>query len=168
MKWFIVHLEHTRAVRMGRSSLGACSSVQHLRAPSMGRREDQLVLPCEVAGGSLSKGVSLTGTWVEASAAGLGGGTWGCSCPLGQGTAHNLREATWFSRPGLLWFLQPRLGTLPDQRPLQFGFKKQSVTWQRGRRREMGLRRLRLHCPLGNGVVLMAAGAPHLGSQRSL
>lgn len=101
-----------------------------VRAPSMGRREDQLNLPCEVAGGSLSKGVSLSGTWVEASAAGLRGWHMGLQLPfLGKGTAHNLREATWFSRPSLLWFLQPWLGTLPGQRPLQFGFKKQSVTW---------------------------------------
>lgn len=74
----------------------------------------------------------------KASAAGLGGGTWGCSCPSGQGTAHDLREATWFSRPGLLWFLQPRLGPLPGQRLLQFGFKKQSMTWQRDKRGKWG------------------------------
>lgn len=82
LKWFIVHFEHTRAVRRAGPAWEPAPSVQHLRAPSMGRREDQLVLPCEVAGGSLSKGVSLSGTSVEASAAGLGGSTWGCSCPF--------------------------------------------------------------------------------------
>lgn len=41
------------------------------------------------------------------------------------------------------------------QRPLIW-FKKQSVTWQRGRRRKWGSERLS-SCPPRSGVVLMAA-----------
>lgn len=106
----------------GRSSLGACSLVQHFQAPRAGGRgaDGQLVLPCEVAEDSLSEGVSLSGTprlWQQ---------SWGSS---GQRTTQDLRQAPRFPRPSLLRVLQPGLGPLPGQRLLQFGFKKQSMTW---------------------------------------
>lgn len=51
--------------------------------------------------------------------------------PSGQGTAHDLREAPGGPGPCLRRILQSRLGPFPDQRLLQFGLKKQTVTWQR-------------------------------------
>lgn len=50
--------------------------------------------------------------------------------PSGQGTAQHLGEAARVPRACLWGLLQLGLGPLPGQRLLQFGFKKQSVTWR--------------------------------------
>lgn len=94
-------------------------------------RGDQLFLPRRVAGGSLSKGISLSGMRRGHSGSpwAWGGAVSGSGCSSGQGAAHHLRKAAWL--PGSCWLglLQPGRGPLPGQRLLQFGFKKQSVTW---------------------------------------
>lgn len=54
---------------------------------------------------------------------------WGSSCPSGQSIGHDLGKAV--PAPQILQAeaLQLGLGPLSGQRQLQFGFKKQSVTW---------------------------------------
>lgn len=74
------------------------------------------------AGGSLSEGVSL-GMGLGSPEPGLGRQP---SWASGQGAAQDLGAR-------LRGLLQLGLGPLPGQRFLQFGFKKQSVTWQRKR-----------------------------------